>query len=1077
MPDYSFKLNFDDNGIAARLIQLADLVDELRKEVVDYDKIQKTAGKDLVETLMKAENEAAKFMQDVSGISGAVAKGFSKDKIVDTAVAIAKSGAEGKKLLDMFRKMEQLKLDGAEADILDMAKDMETLISKIKITEEQFKVLEQNTSEVAAAFKDISGNEFQEVATKAEVLTKEFSSAKAELKALTNAINSGKLDGDELQIAINRAGELKDRIGDVSDQINRTASDTPVLDNIGDSMQLAAAGFQLAEGAAALFGDESKELQQSLLKLNAVMAISNGLNDIGQQITKKGTLANRAAAAAQALWTAAIGGSTGAVRIFRIALASIGIGLLIGAISLLVANWDKVKAAVDRNSKAIFDFGKKITVFMPPLNILIKGIEYLYNNFDRLDNIASGVIDGIVAGLGVAGDVINKIFVDKDFSGAIASAKQLGTKVGSAYKKGYDESVADDVNKARAKDIDNLVKTQKEKLEILRASGKDTDNLNISIHKNELASLKLAGAEKEKIQEAELALKVAYAERSKKIADKAIEADKKAKEKQKELLEQYKEDIKKLNDEILNASRNNDLAGIDDSTIQGQIQKLKLQQEFDKQDLEERKKITLERIQDAEHRATLTAAFKALEIEQSEAFNRELYKLEKQARDEYNKLITDSAKENVELIRKAKEEEAKAKLDTDLKAIRFAEQQQIADIERELKYGKLSVDQRRELERQKLEIVLASLQAQRQAFGIISNEETISLDNQIKDAQAELNRLNTELAPQFKNAGDLFKGFLKDAFGVEGEDANQLIEGFGALKKAVIDVVNAGYQAELDSLDKSIQGRKDRINELDGLIQEEFKKKEAGYANDYDALVNQKANEEALVKQDNKKRIEIQKQQLKVQTALQAAEQISSLATAVAGIFSKSAGALGVFGIPIAIAGIVSLFALFKSYKNQVKSLTAYKGGKISDYLEPGQTASSDRPGYGRGHRVEGTNLRIGADEFLVNAVSTSSNLPFLRAFNTGRFDNVDLMSFFNTPDKSVLIAQGRQAIKDDAAEQYEAALGKIIDDQRKNFEAQTKSLISYYKTKPVVVNMPDGSVHMIYESESGKKVDIIRGQ
>ena len=56
-----------------------------------------------------------------------------------------------------------------------------------------------------------------------------------------------------------------------------------------------------------------------------------------------------------------------------------------------------------------FDFGKKVTFILPPLNLLVKGIEYLYNNFDKLDDIASGVIDGIVAGLGGIGDVIGKL--------------------------------------------------------------------------------------------------------------------------------------------------------------------------------------------------------------------------------------------------------------------------------------------------------------------------------------------------------------------------------------------------------------------------------------------------------------------------------------------------------------------------------------------------------------------------------------------------------------------------------------------------------------------------------------------
>jgi hypothetical protein len=195
----------------------------------------------------------------------------------------------------------------------------------------------------------------------------------------------------------------------------------------------------------------------------------------------------------------------------------------------------------------------------------------------------------------------------------------------------------------------------------------------------------------------------------------------------------------------------------------------------------------------------------------------------------------------------------------------------------------------------------------------------------------------------------------------------------------------------------------------------------------------------------------------------------------VAGIFSKSAGALGVFGIPLAIAGIVSMFALFRNYRNQVKQLSqqAYKGGLISDYLQNGVKGKSDKPGHGDGHRIEGTNLWVGADEFISNAKSTSANLPFLKEFNKGTFDKVDLMKVLNKiPDKEVLIlnTQRTDDIKNGNKDQYN------YDLIRKAIAEQTEVIKETESKRPIVINRPDGSVEITYIKKDGsKRVEILK--
>jgi hypothetical protein len=405
------------------------------------------------------------------------------------------------------------------------------------------------------------------------------------------------------------------------------------------------------------------------------------------------------------------------------------------------------------------------------------------------------------------------------------------------------------------------------------------------------------------------------------------------------------------------------------------------------------------------------------------------------------------------------------------------------------------------LEGQKLELVLRSLQAQRTALGAVNNEESIRLDSLIKDAAAALSDFESQKAP-IKDAGQRFKDFIKESFKIDDEEFGALVEGFGALKEAVLDVINAGYEAELATIDDSISRREDKISELEDLIKEEYDKKKEGQANDYDALVLAKAEEEELVKEDNKRKIEIQKEQLRTETAIQAAQQVGALVTAVANMVA-SGSKLGIFGLPLIAASVIGLFAMYRNYRNQVKQINtqqAYKGGKISEYLEPGETAKSDRPGYGKGHRIEGTNLYVGADEFITNAKTTSTHLTFLKEMNKGTYDNVDLTTIVNDkrlhlkeinrgtfeamdllrltksiPDTTTYIVNTR-----DKDKEKEASTVKGLKDNyeilKKAIDNQTTLLLEAEARKPVVINRPDGSVEITYhKKDGGKKIEIIR--
>ena len=177
-------------------------------------------------------------------------------------------------------------------------------------------------------------------------------SAKTRLRELQKTLADMALAGQDGTKAFREmekeAGRLKDQIGDTQQRIKQLASDTRTIDTFVGAVQGITAGFQIAQGAAALFGAEEEELQKSLVKVQAAMALANGVQQVANLLNKDSILITQGQAAAQALYAVAVGTSTGAMKAFRIALLATGIGAAVAAVGLLVAKWDELTAAVRR---------------------------------------------------------------------------------------------------------------------------------------------------------------------------------------------------------------------------------------------------------------------------------------------------------------------------------------------------------------------------------------------------------------------------------------------------------------------------------------------------------------------------------------------------------------------------------------------------------------------------------------------------------------------------------------------------------------------------------------------------------
>jgi len=85
---------------------------------------------------------------------------------------------------------------------------------------------------------------------------------------------------DRFRVAAQTAGQLKDRLDLTNSTIKAFSSDAPVLSATVGVMQSLAGAFSAAQGAAALFGTDSKALQETMVKLQGAMALTQGLQSL-----------------------------------------------------------------------------------------------------------------------------------------------------------------------------------------------------------------------------------------------------------------------------------------------------------------------------------------------------------------------------------------------------------------------------------------------------------------------------------------------------------------------------------------------------------------------------------------------------------------------------------------------------------------------------------------------------------------------------------------------------------------------------------------------------------------------------
>jgi hypothetical protein len=263
----------------------------------------------------------------------------------------------------------------------------------------------------------------------------------------------------------------------------------------------------------ALFGVQSEEVEQTLLKVQSAMALSSGLQAIGESVDafeqlgavvknstafkKLDTLATAAATVVQRLFSSAVTTTAVSFNALKTAIVSTGIGALVVGLGYLIAKMNESSDATEELSEKQKALNKQLEYGKELADANAKGIDY--NTQIELANAKKR---------GASDKELTQIKIDGVNARLKANSDEINS-INSTQKEGY-----------------NLTKEQNKRIEELRAENLDLERKG----RLEIANFNANQAEKEREAENKSA--------EQKKADR--------KQREKEAKEQAKKDAEEL---------------------------------------------------------------------------------------------------------------------------------------------------------------------------------------------------------------------------------------------------------------------------------------------------------------------------------------------------------------------------------------------------------------------------------------------------------------------------------------------------------------------------------------------------
>ena len=299
-------------------------------------------------------------------------KGFSSSTV-----------AEGEKIDDAFKiTAENIKIQkDVIAGLEGQLNNLNIEISKLSPGKAQAE-LKQQAAEVSAelnAEKDaLKFLESQVQATEKAHLSfrTQLRNAREELIAMEQA---GLRGTDAYNALQQKVGELKDAMDDAQQQANVLANDEKGFQGVVSALSGVTGAMSAAQGAVGLFAGENENLNKIMLKVQSLMAITIGLQQVAQTLNKDSYFSVVLLAKGKTMLAAATTGLASALGVSTVAAQALmatltlGLSVAITAIAVLITKFigksNEAKKATEEFNKSVVDLAGKPVATIQELSV------------------------------------------------------------------------------------------------------------------------------------------------------------------------------------------------------------------------------------------------------------------------------------------------------------------------------------------------------------------------------------------------------------------------------------------------------------------------------------------------------------------------------------------------------------------------------------------------------------------------------------------------------------------------------------------------------------------------------------
>lgn len=336
------------------LVQMEVVDKELASQIKKTGQEMSKRDKEMSAGVSKSASQVEKLSTSFKGLSKNIVGGAYDKGLKQLQKEIESTSDEFKQLAIVVKaakaQQDQLKPDSAEW------RELQEQIAMAEIVLREF------------------GEETEATQGKTQTMKSRLRELKTELQNLEDAGDEGSATFQELAV---EAAKLEDQIGDTNERIRAMASDTANIDAVVEGIGLMSSAFQAGMASQALFGEESEDVQKALLKLNAIMAITQSIQQVqnflrGQSILrlKAEAVGNTILAASTRLTGAAystlglqVTATSTAFKVLRAAIITTGIGAVVVGVGFLISkinDWTSASSRAAEEQKHLAEATKEL---------------------------------------------------------------------------------------------------------------------------------------------------------------------------------------------------------------------------------------------------------------------------------------------------------------------------------------------------------------------------------------------------------------------------------------------------------------------------------------------------------------------------------------------------------------------------------------------------------------------------------------------------------------------------------------------------------------------------------------------